>query len=98
MVKDPYASNPVNSKTNSTTRFRQGRWYISISGKRLMKLAMSALVVGLDLLMRYCKKLKYVKNIILITDGLSKVDWTDSEDIIQQINQENINLSVLYVR
>lgn len=60
------------------------------------RIAMSALVVGLDVLMKYCKKLKYIKNIVIITDGRGAVDWSQSEEIAQQINREDINLSVLY--
>lgn len=56
---------------------------------------MSALVVGLDLLMNYCKKLKYIKNLIIITDGRGPVDWNGTEDVAQQINRENVNLSIL---
>ena len=58
---------------------------------------MSALVVGLDLLMKYCKKLKYIKNIFFITDGRGVTDWSQVDEIAQQINGENIKLSVLYV-
>jgi ATP-dependent DNA helicase 2 subunit 2 len=59
--------------------------------------AISALVVAVDLLMKYCKKLKYIKNIILITDAQGDVNWDGSEDIAQQINELSINLSILYV-
>ena len=58
-------------------------------------IAMSALVVSLDLIMKYCKKLKFIKNIVLITDALGHIDWSGSEEIAQQINAENINLSIL---
>jgi ATP-dependent DNA helicase 2 subunit 2 len=61
------------------------------------KTAMSALVVGLDLLMKYCKKLKYIKNILVITDGRGVTDWSQLDEIAQQINEENIKFSVLYV-
>jgi ATP-dependent DNA helicase 2 subunit 2 len=57
--------------------------------------AMSALIVGLDLLMKYCKKLKYIKNLVIITDGQGAVEWSQSDEIAQQINVENIKLSVL---
>jgi ATP-dependent DNA helicase 2 subunit 2 len=61
------------------------------------KTAMSALIVGLDLLMKYCKKLKYIKNIFIITDGRGVTDWSQVDEIAQQINGENIKFSVLYV-
>ena len=58
---------------------------------------MSALVVGLDLLMKYCKKLKYIKNVIMITDGNGTVDWGQVDEIAQKINAESIKLSILCV-
>lgn len=57
---------------------------------------MSALVVGLDLIMKYCKTLKYIKNVIMITDGSTQVDWSQVDEIAQQINRENIKISILY--
>ena len=57
---------------------------------------MSALVVGLDLIMRYCRKLKYIKNVVVITDGRGATDWSQRDEIANQINQENINLSILF--
>jgi ATP-dependent DNA helicase 2 subunit 2 len=56
---------------------------------------MSALVVGLDLIMKYCKKLKYIKNVVLITDASVPIDWNQSDEVAQQINAENIKFSVL---
>jgi ATP-dependent DNA helicase 2 subunit 2 len=57
---------------------------------------MSALIVGLDLIMKYCRHLKYIKNVILITDGRGTTDWTQVDDIAEQINREHINLSILF--
>lgn len=63
--------------------------------KRSLRLAMSALVVGLDLIMKYCKHLKYIKNVVVITDGRGATDWSQVDDIAEQINREHINLSIL---
>ena len=57
---------------------------------------MSALVVGLDLITSYCRQLKFIKNVIMITDAEGYIDWSQSEDIAQQINRENIKFSILY--
>lgn len=46
--------------------------------------------------MKYCRHLKYIKNIVLVTDGKGRVDWGGVEDVAQQINTQNIKLSVLY--
>ena len=56
----------------------------------------SALIVGLDVLMKYCRHLKYIKNIIVLTDGRGETDWSQTEDVAQQINKQGIHLSVLY--
>jgi ATP-dependent DNA helicase 2 subunit 2 len=63
--------------------------------RRRLRLAMSALIVGLDLIMKYCRHLKYIKNIILITDGRGVTDWSQVDDIAEQINREHIKLSIL---
>ena len=60
----------------------------------LIDIALSALVVAVDVIMKYCKHLKYIKNIIMITDGKGAVDWSEQDAIAQQINSENINLKV----
>jgi hypothetical protein len=45
--------------------------------------------------MKYCKKLKYIKNLTIITDGMGATDWSEYDEIAQQINKENVKLSVL---
>jgi len=60
----------------------------------LTDIALSALVVAVDVIMKYCKHLKYIKNIIMITDGKGATDWSEQDAIAQQINSENINLKV----
>lgn len=57
---------------------------------------MSALVVGLDLITSHCRQMKFIKNVLMITDAEGYIDWSQSEDIAQQINRENIKLSILY--
>jgi len=61
-----------------------------------LKLAISALIIAVDMIMKYCRHLKYIKNIVLVTDGKGQVDWGGVEDVAQQINAQNIKLSVLY--
>jgi len=56
---------------------------------------MSALVVALDLIMRYCRHLKYIKNVVMITDGRGSTDWSQSDEIAAQINKESVSLSIL---
>ena len=58
--------------------------------------ALSALVVAVDVIMKYCRHLKYIKNITMITDGKGTTDWSEQDPIAQQINNENINLNILF--
>jgi ATP-dependent DNA helicase 2 subunit 2 len=60
-----------------------------------LMIALSALVIGIDVIMKYCKHLKYIKNIVMITDGNGATDWSEVDDIAQQINEQHINLSIL---
>ncbi|KAK6511954.1 ATP-dependent DNA helicase II subunit 2 [Arthrobotrys musiformis] len=57
----------------------------------------SALVVALDIIEKYCKKLKYIRNIVLLTNGTGSFDFDGIGDIIEQIKEHRINLTVLGV-
>lgn len=45
----------------------------------------------------HCKKLKYKRRIILITNALGSIDADGLEDISKKIKSENIELIILYV-
>ncbi|KAK6529171.1 ATP-dependent DNA helicase II subunit 2 [Arthrobotrys megalospora] len=57
----------------------------------------SALVVALDIIEKYCKKLKYIRNIVLLTNGTGTFDFDGVSDIVEQIKEHKINLTVLGV-
>ena len=58
--------------------------------------AISALVLAIHLITQHCKKLKYIKNIVLVTNGTPDVYDSDGLDnIASQLLQQNINLAVL---
>ncbi|KAF8476846.1 putative Ku family DNA helicase [Kalaharituber pfeilii] len=57
----------------------------------------SALVVAIQMIMRYCKKLKYIRNIYLVTNGTALFDSYGIDDIIKRIQEEGINLTILGV-
>lgn len=46
---------------------------------------------------RYCKKLKYRKKIVLVTDGNGGLDPDGIESIVARIKEENIQLVILLV-
>ncbi|EPS42858.1 hypothetical protein H072_3235 [Dactylellina haptotyla CBS 200.50] len=57
----------------------------------------SALVVAIDIIEKYCKKLKYIRNIVLLTNGTGNFDFEGIDDIVKQIKDQGINLTVLGV-
>ena len=58
--------------------------------------AISAIVVAVDMMETFTKKLKYNRKIFLITDGQAAMDADDTSDIANKINDSNISLTVLY--
>lgn len=59
--------------------------------------AISALVVAIQMITTYCKKLKYRRKIVLVTDGRTPMDADDLEEITKKIKQDSMELVVLYV-
>lgn len=79
---------------------------ITMSGLRALKAsvkpnetmsgdAVSAIVVAIDLIGTFTKKLKWIRNIVLVTDGQGDMDADDIEDIAKKINDSGIKLTVL---
>lgn len=58
--------------------------------------AISAVVVAVDMIDTFTKKLKYIRRIYLITDGQGAMDADDVEDIAKKMNDSHIQLTVLY--
>ncbi|KAF4121181.1 ATP-dependent DNA helicase 2 subunit 2 [Geosmithia morbida] len=59
--------------------------------------AVSAIVVAVDMIDSFTKKLKWIRKIYLITDGQGALDADDVEPISKKMNQSNIGLTVLGV-
>lgn len=59
--------------------------------------ALSAVILGVHMLMQHCRQLKYTKKLYLITNGTGPLDPTDIESTAAQIKQNNIQLTVLGV-
>lgn len=57
--------------------------------------AISAIVVAVDMIDTFTKKLKWVRKIYLITDGQGAMDADDVADIAKKMNDSNIQLTVL---
>lgn len=58
--------------------------------------AISAIVVAVDLIDTFTKKLKWIRKIVLVTDGQGPMDADDIGDIAAKMNDSNIELTVLY--
>ncbi|KAM3438406.1 hypothetical protein NHJ13734_004178 [Beauveria thailandica] len=57
--------------------------------------AISAIVVAVDMIDTFTKKLKWNRKIVMITDAQSGIDPDDIGDIARKINDSNIHLTVL---
>ncbi|RPA99664.1 SPOC domain-like protein [Choiromyces venosus 120613-1] len=57
----------------------------------------SAVCIAVDMIMTYCRRLKYIRNVVLVTDGRGEWDDEGCEEIVGQIREEGINLTVLGV-
>ncbi|KAH7328574.1 putative Ku family DNA helicase [Stachybotrys elegans] len=57
--------------------------------------AVSAIVVAVDMIDTFTKKLKYIRKIILVTDGQGAIDADDIPDIAKKMNDSKIQLTVL---
>ncbi|KAM0346458.1 hypothetical protein ACHAPU_005523 [Fusarium lateritium] len=59
--------------------------------------AVSAIVLAIDMIDTFTKKLKWNRKIFLITDGQGAMDGDDFSDIAKKMNDSNIQLTILGV-
>ena len=62
----------------------------------LIKSAISAIVIAIQMITKHCKKLKYKRKIVLVTDGRGSMDADDVSQITQKIKVDEIELMVMY--
>lgn len=62
----------------------------------LMKPAISAIVIAIQMITKHCKKLKYKRKIVLVTDGRGSMDADDMSQITEKIKSDDIELVVMY--
>lgn len=60
------------------------------------KVAISAIIIAIQMISKYCKKLKYQRRIVLVTDGKGVIDPDGATEISKKIKQEGIELIVVY--
>ncbi|KAF8944812.1 ATP-dependent DNA helicase II subunit 2 [Haplosporangium gracile] len=56
---------------------------------------MDALIVALDMITKFCKKLKYEKKIYILTDSYSEMNTDGSEQITTALHDDNVQLNVI---
>jgi ATP-dependent DNA helicase 2 subunit 2 len=59
--------------------------------------AISAVVVAIQMIAKHCKKLKYKRRVILVTNGSSPIDADDMDEIVSKLQEDNIELVILGV-
>ena len=62
-----------------------------------MLLAISAIVIAIQMIAKYCKNLKYRRKIVLVTNGRGELDADGVAEITTKIKEDNIELVVVYV-
>ncbi|KAF9934994.1 ATP-dependent DNA helicase II subunit 2 [Linnemannia zychae] len=56
---------------------------------------MDGLIVALDMMTKFCKKLKYEKKIYILTDSYSEMNTDGSEQITATLREDNVQLNVI---
>lgn len=69
-----------------------------IGGNSKRSLAISAIIIAIQMISKYCKKLKYQRRIVLVTDGRGLIDEDGAPEISKKIKQEGIELIVVYAK
>lgn len=59
--------------------------------------ALSAIVIAIQMIVKHCKKLKFTRKIVLITDAMTPMDADDNDDIARKIKEDAIQLVILGV-
>lgn len=59
--------------------------------------AISSIILAIEMIVRFCKKLKYKRRIVLVTNGKNPMDSGDLEHIVSKVKSEGIELVVLWV-
>ena len=65
-------------------------------GSLLMKPAISAIVIAIQMITKHCKKLKYKRKIVLVTDGRGSIDADGVSQITEKIKSDEVELVVMY--
>lgn len=58
-------------------------------------LAISAIIIAIQMITAYCRKLKYIRRIVLVTNARGSIDGDGLPDITKKIQDEGIELLVV---
>ncbi len=64
--------------------------------RQLIRVAISAIVIAIQMITKHCKKLKYKRKIVLVTDGRGSMDADDISQITEKIKSDEMELVVMY--
>ena len=75
-----------------------GNYSLNFLPNSLIKvsLAISAIVIAIQMIAKHCKKLKYRRKIVLVTSGRGELDADGIAEITKKIKQDDIELVVVY--
>ncbi|OAL62986.1 hypothetical protein A7C99_5372 [Trichophyton rubrum] len=59
--------------------------------------AISSIILAIDMIAKYCKKLRYKRQIVLVTNGKGPMDLDGMDTIAEKIREEGIELVILGV-
>lgn len=59
--------------------------------------AISAIILAIQMIIQQCKKLKYIRKIVLVTNGRGPMDTSMSDEIVKKVQADGINLVILGV-
>lgn len=62
-----------------------------------MNIAISSLILAVQMISTTCKKLKYKRKIVLVTNGRGRMNSEGMDQLIDKIKEDHIELVVLYV-
>ncbi|KAL5003782.1 ATP-dependent DNA helicase II subunit 2 [Aspergillus recurvatus] len=57
--------------------------------------AISALILAIQMIITHCKKLKWKRKIVLITNGMGRMNSENLDDIVSKVKEDNIELIIL---
>jgi hypothetical protein len=96
-AQSSHAPNTRASGQNYAKQYREWRWWVgqikrSISANRK---AISAIIVSVQMIIEHCKRLKYHRRIVLVTDARGEIDGEDNPAVAKRITEEGIELTVV---